>query len=372
MCHRTLCPSGERDRVAPTARHSHRAQAVRERLGVGMQRGGSDAKSAGDALIGISYDASPGNGATAWSIGEFAAFTDTVPPLSGNPRLDVSAIDSVVRSFPEGNPVGAKLDVTVRSDRPVSLSAEIIGDAAEGEACVLAPSTPYSSATLSTTHGFTFGDLCLFESYRVQFTGLDAEGSPVSLFDRNTRDWVGTSVVLQTPALSLRMVGTLGVNPPMDGDWHFVRIDNLVVTPDLEGSDAERRSRVAGPTELDWLRIPAGSSDVTSRGWFVLRPYGSRAFACGSPEAEPLSLGGPFWVTDVGNNDVDVAVRVEIRRGGSPPAGAVAGRCSLGTLIELVDIRATVSLAELFRGVELTSESGAVTLRVRATAFETR
>ncbi|MEZ5175143.1 MAG: hypothetical protein R2823_02940 [Acidimicrobiia bacterium] len=350
---------------------------VRRLCGSGWGSGCDDEipmRSAGNALIEISFDATPGNGATRWSIGNTEGFTDTPPPVPEDPRIDASSTASVVRDGTTGAPASAKLDVTVRADRPVTLSMDIVSDAEGGDACFVGLPSSYRADEPATTHSFTFHDLCLFESYRIVVNGADAAGRPTRLLDPATRDWTTNTFDALTPALRLEMVGTLEVTPPSDGFWHHLRMSPLSITPDLAGTDAPRRFLFPGSTEVDWLRLPGVQSEVGASGWSVFsRACGGVSWACGLPSAGPLSITNAddgirpgIHVPYVGSTMNDVAIVVDINRGGAPDFGDPDIPCSAGASIKQVELRGTVSLQDLFAGVELTSESGSVRVTLRA------
>jgi len=318
-------------------------------------------RSAGDALVEIIYEGTPGNGATAWNIGDANAFDDSDPPLGETPLIGVSA-DGAIAGHPTQ---GALLNVTVRADRPVSLTAEIVGNTAGGEACVLGPVEPYSNDTLQTRHTFTFRDLCLFDQYRVRFSGQDADGRAVAVYDGITRELTTTADLL-TPALSIIVEMSARINAPQNGNWHFAMLDHAHITPDLTGTDPTRRSLASGPAGIGWTWGPGDRDIASANGWSMFGVSG-RANACGEPWARTLTVNNArigSWGGYLANTDADISVHIDLFEN-RPRGGAIVTDCVPGDVVEAVDLRATVTLEELLSGVEITSESGEITFWMR-------
>jgi hypothetical protein len=300
-------------------------------------------RSAGFAVIEIQYIDVPGNGLARWSIGEAAEFEDTpTQPEGETPRLDPQVSYELI-----SHPIsGAAADITVVADRPVTLSASII----EGPDCGLGAPSEYSSETLATTHTFRIAPLCLGNAYELEVVAFDGAGAQ------------GTVV--------MRALGELGpirpmVVPPL---WTFLDITVTIPSPDADHLHTVyvRPVSVAVPTvvppygtRLGWS-WPLEDRAVAERNGWQMFGLGGQANACGQPDARPLTVNGSnlSWGALLPQDQITLRLEIDVHQ--NRPESSVSTECAVADLEVAHVLQATLTLAQLFEGITITSEGGAV------------
>jgi hypothetical protein len=312
-------------------------------------RGEVPKRVAGYAVVEIEYINVPGNGLTRWSIGEAAEFEDTPPPPVGDtPLLDVQT-DISIASHPIN---GAAVEFTVVADRPVTMAAALVG----AVDCGLPSPGTYSRETLATTHTFSLGRLCLGNEYEIEVLAFDESGAQGTIVERIAGE-VGPVSSFVVPPVWIRLGISVTVPPP-DGDhWHTAYVRPVSV----------RVPTVVPPygTALDWSWPVADRDLAAAAGWQMFGLHG-QANACGSPDARPFVVNATGRGALLSQDQIMITAVVDIHR--NHPASPVYSECAVAGLETSHLMQATVSIRELFEGVTITSDGGAV-FTIRALGF---
>lgn len=303
----------------------------------------------GYAVVEIEYINVPGNGLTRWSIGEAGEFVDTPPPPVGDtPLLDVQTNISLA-----SHPInGANVEVTVVADRPVTMAAALIG----AIDCGLPLPGSYSGETLATTHTFALNQLCLGNEYQIEVIAFDASGAQGTIVERLAGE-VGSTTRLVVPPVWMRLDISVTVPPP-DGDhWH-----TAYVRPVTVGVPTVVPAYGAG---LDWSWPVDARAAAAAAGWQMFGLHG-QANACGRPDARPFVVSAESRGALLSQDQITITAVVDIHR--NHPASPVYSECAVAALETSHLMQATVSVSDLFEGVTITSDGGAV-FSIRAVTF---
>jgi len=300
-------------------------------------------RSAGFAVFEIQYIDVPGNGLARWSIGEAAEFVDTpTQPEGETPQLDAQVAYELI-----SHPIdGVAAAVTVVADRPVTLTAAI----AAGTDCGLGETSAYSSDTLATTHDFRIEPLCLGSAYDLEISAFDETGTQGTVVMRAVGE-VGPTRPLVVPPLWTFLDITVTIPPPDSDHWHRVSVQPVsVAVPTVYPPYG---------TSLGWSWPIADRDAARAAGWEL---YGldGQASACGRPEARPIMVNGSnlSWGALLPQDRITLRLEIVMRR--NHEAGGPYSECAADAVEVTHVMQATLALAQLFEGVTLTSDGGAV------------
>jgi hypothetical protein len=310
-------------------------------------------RSAGDVVIEIAYIDVPGNGRTDWSISEVGEFEDTPPALAEIPQLDVTALYEM-RGSPD---LGAQANISVVADRPVSLQVEVAAEnRLGGSGCRVDEFPSYDEPELAQTHSFVFAPLCLGAEYRLLVTARDAAGVDGVVVARFSEPAPHKDIVVPGVWGGLDLTAT--ISAPSDSARHWVAIREVYVHPQTVVPPFSRG--------LDWSMSPAARFEAQRVGWNVVGFY-DQIHACGlAPGVGPLvvdtrTTSRPYSLL----GQQDILLRIEADIGRLHPVGGIYGECARDEIVESIEIQGTVSLADLWAGVTLTSDSGSATITLR-------
>ncbi|HSM01176.1 MAG TPA: hypothetical protein VK960_01880 [Acidimicrobiia bacterium] len=300
-------------------------------------------RSAGFAVMEIQYIDVPGNGLARWSIGEAAEFEDSpLPPEGETPLLDPQ-VTYVLPSHPTG---GAAADVTVVADRPVTLSASI----ASGPDCGLGDTTVYVGDTLATTHVFRIAPLCLGNNYELEVVAFDEGGAQGTIVDRLAGQ-VGSIDRMVVPPVWAYLDISVTIPSPDSDHLHSIRV--RPVTLSLPTVDPPFGTRLGWAWPLE-DRIAA-----SAEGWQMYGVDG-QANACGQPDAGPLTVNGSnlSWGTLLSQDQIQFRLEIDVHE--NHEASAVYSECAVMDVEVSHVLQATLTLEDLFAGVTITSDDGAI------------
>ncbi len=329
-------------------------------FGVGCLSDGM--RTAGDVIIEIQFDATAGTGISSWDIGGAAEFDDTPPPLAENPQIAFEKAIDLIERHPRN---GAQATITVLADRPVTLSVSL---ADTSDTCSLGNPDGYDSTTLSATHSFTLGPLCLGLVYQFAVSATDESGRSATIVGESSLVPEGL-VELSVPLVAVTTELTATITVPTNDRLHTVTVRPVRARTD----DA----RIGGTfvRSLYWTWPESDRTAARIAGWELFGVDGE-ATACGSAGARPLevfgrrAVGGGISRSNlyVNQDGTEITVLVDIYQN-QLIRRAVFGECVPGDLIEGVELTAAVSVDDLLAGVTLSSESGSVVFTITATGF---
>ena len=329
-------------------------------FGTGCLRG---TISAGDAIIELRYDGSVGSGGSSWVIGEPTPFDDSPPPLPEDPRISVSKTLELIDGHPTN---GARARLTFVADRPVTLDVAVTGTGPTEEACSLGSVDGVSRTTPAMTHTVTLEPLCLGRGYRLTVTAADASGRLADVVGEGLRT-PGNTIDFSVPPVLLTTDMSASISMAHDDHSHTVYVHPVRATS----------SDVTGPVgfNLGWTWPTADREAARRGGWSLFGLHG-QANACGEPGAAPLEVFARRTPTGIplqshllaSQNGAGISFVVDIYANRTP-GRAVTRDCARGELEESVVLSTDASLADLFDGLTLTSDSGRVRLTIRAVNF---
>jgi len=286
-------------------------------------------RTAGYAVLEIVYDRDRSNGVAGWVLGSAGEAADTPPE---QPRVTVSGEyepTALVARF------GVNATVLVSADRPVDLRVEVV-DAVEGrEPCFIwGRPEPYVSTERREVHAFSLYGLCVGERYELLLTGSDEAGNELVVVT-TPRTPPGSVYPLYVHPAAVTMTNEVTVRLP-DDFYHYTVNASL-------GS-------ITVPRLTD-LGIAGGGEPV-------------RVSDCIPSDRSPVVVRGTSWAL-TSQTELHMTADVQVRRN-RLQSDTVFTDCSPLEDLASYHFEATVTLADLWAGVTITSEDGLVTYTIRA------